>query len=91
MTEPITEYDIEPVDYQRACRFLIGVAPGRNDADMMNTVIADINDDDRISETLIAMGLLTHTISRNLRTDNGIEALRLMVANLTRDDERKNK
>ena len=71
------------VDYGRATRFLIYSNPDRLDLDGINATLTDVQSDGRATQVILALCDIAHSRDKALRTDQGTEALRQIVAALT--------
>jgi hypothetical protein len=71
------------IDYSRATRLLIYTNPDRIDLDGINAVLTDIQSDSRATQAILALCTIAHSRDKALSTDQGVEALRQIVAALT--------
>ena len=70
-------------DYNRATRLLIYANPDRIDIDGINATLTDVQSDGRATQVILALCDIAHLRDPALRTDQGTEALRQIVAALT--------
>ena len=71
------------VDYGRAARLLIYCNPDRLDLDGINATLTDVQSAGRATQVILALCDIAHIRDKALRTEQGIEALRQIVAALT--------
>jgi hypothetical protein len=79
----MSDEQIKPIDYGRALRLLVFTAPDNIDPDGINTVLAEMNADGRASEGVIAVCTIAHIRDPAMRTEQGLDALRTVVATMT--------
>ena len=71
------------IDYNRATRLLIYTNPDQIDIDGINATLTDIQSDGRVTQAVLCLCTIAHTLSEGLRTEQGTEGLRKIVAALT--------
>ena len=71
------------IDYNRATRLLIYTNPDQIDIDGINATLTDVQSDGRAMQVILALCDIAHLRDPALRTDQGTEALRQIVAALT--------
>jgi len=79
----MSDDNIKPVDYSRALRLLVFTAPDNMDLDGINTVLAEMNADGRAAQGVIAVCAIAHIRDPAMRTEQGLDALRTIVATMT--------